>query len=112
MSFTKLEPIKGGTIGCLNCGYKPEILPMDALIAVGFGIATLTKNGKVIFDENDLPGDATEESYWTCQMAENEALKDPDHDWRINLIGPLSECHYQRQGEGHWVLYEKGVGFA
>lgn len=110
MSFAKLEPIKGGIIGCANCGYKHDILPMDAIVAVGFGIATVTRNGKVVYDENDLPDDAVQD--WTCQDAENEALKDPDNDWRINLIGPLSECHYQRQGECQWVLYEKGQGFA
>jgi len=112
VSFTKLEPIKGGHGGCLNCGYQHDILPMNALVAVGFGIATVTKNDKVIYDENDLPGDATEEVYWTCQKSEDEARKDPDNDWRIHLIAPLSERHYQRQGEDHWVLYKKGTGFA
>jgi len=38
--------------------------------------------------------------------------KDPDNDWRISLIGPMSERHYQRHGKGYWVLYEKSNGFA
>lgn len=40
------------------------------------------------------------------------AKRDPDRDWRIHLVAPLSERHYQRQGEGRWILYEKGEGFA
>lgn len=40
------------------------------------------------------------------------AAEDQDHDWRIHLVAPLSERHYQRQGEKMWVLYEKGQGFA
>jgi hypothetical protein len=80
---------------------------MDALIAVGFGDASVTKDGKEVYNE-----DRVRDNLWTCQDAENEAQKDPDHDWRIHLSAPLSERHYQRQGEGHWVLYKKGVGFA
>ncbi|WP_435550445.1 hypothetical protein [Desulfobacterium sp. N47] len=45
-------------------------------------------------------------------QAENLAVADPNRDWRIHLISPFSERHYQRQGECHWVLYEKGEGFA
>ena len=43
---------------------------------------------------------------------EQGSIKEPDNDWRIHLIAPLSERHYQRQGNNHWVLYEKGQGFA
>jgi len=48
----------------------------------------------------------------TVQQAEVLAAQDPNHDWRIHLIAPLSECHYQRQGKELWVLYKKGQGFA
>lgn len=41
-----------------------------------------------------------------------EVLKDEDNDWRIHLVAPLSERHYQRQDKNKWVLYEKGQGFA
>src|SRR5665648_985571 len=106
MSFIKLEPIKGGHGGCLCCGYQHEVLPMDKLIAVGFGIATVTKDEEVIYDENSGC------ELWMTLEAEDFAKVDPDHDWRIHLVAPLSERHYQRQGECHWVLYEKGQGFA
>jgi len=108
MSFERLKPIEGGHSGCLNCGYQYDILPMDALIAVGIGGATVTKDHEVVYDENQVD----EDEFWTAEMVENEALKDPSHDWRIHLVAPLSERHYQRQGDNQWILYEKCQGFA
>jgi formate hydrogenlyase subunit 6/NADH:ubiquinone oxidoreductase subunit I len=110
MPYEKMTPIKGDYGSCLCCGYQHEILPMDAIIAVGLGVAQVTKNGEVVYDEPYEPKDDSE--YWTAQDAENLARQDPDNDWRIHLVGPLSERHYQRQGDSHWVLYEKGEGFA
>jgi hypothetical protein len=52
------------------------------------------------------------EQFWTGQDAEDAASKDPDHDWRVHFYAPLYEAHYQRQDEKHWVLVEKGQGFA
>ncbi|WP_025899087.1 hypothetical protein [Sneathiella glossodoripedis] len=110
MNFEKLTPIEGGSGGCLYCGYQHEILPLDkgGVIAVGFGSATLTKNNQTVYCETEV----TEENFMTFQEAEEIASNEPENDWRIHLIAPLSERHYQRQGEGHWVLYEKGMGFA
>jgi len=107
MTFEKLVGIKGGIGGCACCGYQHEHLPMKNLIGVGFGYAAVTKNGQEVYNEMD-----NQESLWTTQQAEELAKQDPDNDWRIHLEAPLSERHYQRQGEGLWVLYEKGEGFA
>lgn len=107
--WKKEKPIKGGFGGCMSCGYQHEIAPEGMLIAVGFGIATVTKNNKEIYNENAIKN---ESEIWTLKDAENEALKDEDNDWRIHLVAPLSERHYQRQGKNYWVLYEKGIGFA
>lgn len=109
MGWKKEEPIKGGYGGCQHCGYQYDIAPEEMLIAVGFGVATVTKNGKEIYNEMSIEN---EEDLWTLKEAEEEALKDEDNDWRIHLVAPLSERHYQRQGENKWVLYEKGQGFA
>lgn len=108
--WTKLPPIEGGHGGCLHCGYQHDVLPMEAVIAVGFGSACLTKGNQTVYDEQDTPKDS--EDYMTVEKAEALAVADPDHDWRIHLVAPLSERHYQRQGDKHWVLYEKGEGFA
>ena len=107
MIFNKLTPLE-----------PVDSLPMDAFIAVGFGVATVTKNGEVVYDENEIPkekwdnANGYEDVWWTCQDAENAALQNPDNDWRINLLAPLSSSRFQRQGEGLWVLYEEGSGFA
>lgn len=55
---------------------------------------------------------ADEPTYWTVQDAENAALADPEHDWRITLFSPLHGETYQRQGDGQWMLVEKNEGFA
>ena len=107
MSFEKLKPIDGSSGGCLNCGQQHQIIPMQSIIAVGFGYAGVTKNGEDIYEEPD-----DEEKMWSVQDAENLAKQDADNDWRIHLIAPLSERHYQRQGDNEWVLYAKGMGFA
>ena len=108
-NWEKLPAIEDGHGGCLHCGYQHSVLPPSAVIAVGFGSACLTKDDKLVWDER------MEEDFdkmMTCEQAEAMAAADPDHDWRIHLVAPLSERHYQRQGDAHWVLYEKGKGFA
>lgn len=113
MSWEKLKPIEGGHGGCLHCGYQHEVLPMDSIIGVGFGSATLVKGDRLIYDENGYGQEHEDAEGWmTFAKAEELAAADPDHDWRISLVAPLSERHYQRQGDKHWVLYEKGEGFA
>lgn len=113
MPWEKLKPIEGGLGGCLHCGYQHDVLPMDAIIAVGFGSATLTKGKELIYDESGHGKEHEDAEGWmTAAKAEELAAADPDHDWRIGLVAPLSERHYQRQGDAHWVLYEKGEGFA
>jgi hypothetical protein len=107
--------------GCLVCecaGAKPLSFPLDGVIAVGFGFAACTKDGAIVleepqlrFDENDEPIDE-EDEYPTGADAEKLAAADPDHDWRIQLDGPMSGRTYQRQGEGKWVLVEQNEGFA
>lgn len=110
LGFTPLPGIEGGPGGCLHCGYQYSTLPMDAVIAVGFGSAMLLKDGECVYDEQDVG--SGRDDYMTAEEAELLAAADPKHDWRISLIAPLSERHYQRQGEKHWVLYERGEGFA
>lgn len=105
--LTPLTEMEAGLrSGCLNCGPQPIALPLGAEIGVGFGSAGITKDGLGVW-ECDL-----DEEFKTCADAEQMALADPDHDWRIFFFGPLSESEYQRQGDGNWVLVKKGVGFA
>lgn len=86
-----------------------SVLPMDKVICVGFGAAFVTRDGDTVWEECL----ATQwEDFWTVSQAEQVAEEDPLHDWRIHIIGPLAEGHWQRQAAGRWVLYEKGDGFA
>lgn len=83
-------------------------LPMDAVIAVGFGSSRVTRDGAVVYDEQEVEDDG----YWTCADAEKAAKADPLHDWRISYFAPLHEEVFQRHGDGRWMMIEKGKGFA
>lgn len=107
MTWKKLEPLAekeaGFKSGCLNCGPQPVTLPLDAILAVGFGQVTVSKDGDLVWCGDD----PTKE----LSQVEEKAKEDPDHDWRVCFYGPLSESEYQRQ-DGNWVLVRKGMGFA
>ena len=110
MSWVKLEPITPKAMGCVNCGTLIQQAPMDMMIAVGFGDASVTRDGETIYSELDC--EKYNEKLWAVQDAENEAMKDPDHDWRIVLFSPLRGRTFQRQGVENWVLVEENMGFA
>lgn len=86
----------------------PDLFPAHAVIAVGFGYASLTKNGETIFTESNDPKDVA----MTGAAAETMAAADPDHDWRITMGRPLSTRIYQRHAPGEWVLIAQDKGFA
>lgn len=114
--------------GCLVCeanGAIPITFPSAGLIAVGFGYAGVTKDGRevlseqqveILYDSNGemLPEDQQppDSEYHTCADAEALAVADPDHDWRIHLEAALSGRVFQRQGNANWVLVEQNEGFA
>jgi hypothetical protein len=87
------------------------LLP-GSVIAVGFGEAYLELNGQTIWREQDVKNPIGWESFLTCRQAESLAASNPEGDWRIHLVGPLYEVHYQRQSSNRWVLYSEGAGFA
>lgn len=90
-----------------KCGAH-GVLHLERILAVGFGDVSVTRNGERVYSESAQP----ESEYWTGEDAERIAKKDPDTDWRIEFFAPLYNATYQRQGEAHWVLVEKGRGFA
>lgn len=91
---------------CACCPPIPVKLPMNAPIAVGFGIACVTRNGKLIWEETNK----TRRPH-TVQWAERKARKSRG-DWRIILHGPLHGETYQRQGKNNWICIEQNRGFA
>jgi hypothetical protein len=92
---------------CLNCPPKPQSLPMNAIVGVGFGYAAIECDGKPIWIER--PKDKHYKRVW---WAERKAYSDPDHDWRIVMHGPLHGESWQRQGDKQWVCVERNMGFA
>ena len=95
----------------------PQVAPMNMMIAVGFGDALVTKDDEIIYSEINIElFNQTHEAnllpYWRVQDAENEARKDPDHEWTIDMQGPLQGKTYKRMGEDNWVLIDSNKGFA
>lgn len=112
--WKKEPPYKGEPHhGCLNCGCTEQIAPMDMVIGVGFGSAYATRDGEVVYDEMDVMHKGGDfDDLWTLSKLEEMAVADPDHDWRVNLYGPLRGREYQRHGAGQWVLIHSDQGFA
>ncbi len=108
MNWKKEKPLESQIVGCEFCGYKSQIAPLEKVIAVGFGNSELLKNDMVVWEE----GNKEFEDCITFADAEEIAKQDPDNDWRVHLLGPLSEVEYQRQDEGQWVLIKAEEGFA
>ena len=106
--WEKKERLKPKMRGCFHAPMQ-EVLDMDEIIAVGFGDAHVSKDNKIVYCE---PSEYEPQNIWTVQDAENEALKDPDHDWRIVLYAPLRGRVFQRQEPGKWYLIEEDQGFA
>lgn len=105
MTWTRIKPIKGKIRGCFHNPVYDEAPPY-MLIAVGFGEAKVTRDGKTVYKEPTGDGEI-----WTTEDAEKLAAEDPDHDWRIVLNAPLYGRTFQRQ-DGHWLLIEENRGFA
>lgn len=111
MDFEKLPALEGEIVCQIcNCG-SHDVLSMDALLAVGFGGVTVTRDGREVWSEQQAEHETPDE-YWEGKDAEAAAAKDPEHDWRVCFFAPLYEATYQRQGENHWPLVVKGDGFA
>jgi len=110
MAWKKKPAIEAGGPACLCCGTPTSMFPMDGLIAVGFGFASVTRDGQSVYEEPNA--DPEDGDFWTGADAEKAAQADPDHDWRIHKHAALYEAVYQRHGEGQWVLIERGEGFA
>lgn len=111
MTWEKQSPIKKDDlhIGCLTCSSAALEAPMNMVIAVGFGSAMVFKGKEIIYDEHRCE---REEDYMTVADVEKLAIADPDHDWRIEKIGPLHGETFQRHAPGKWVCIESNQGFA
>lgn len=106
-----LEPLTGVRTGCLCCPPKPDKAPMDWDPDPGFGIVKFKCDGET--RESYMHHDSdTEADFKTFQDFEDVAAGDPDHDWRLEIHGPMGGVTYQRHGEAEWYPVERFDGFA
>ena len=108
MTLEKLQPLADAEIhiGCLVCSTAARVAPLNMMIAVGFGAAFASKDGEVVYQEQQgIPP-------LLVADIERMAVDDPDHDWRIEKHGALHGETFQRQGPGNWVCIESNPGFA
>lgn len=107
--WVRQPAIAGRMGGCLCCGKTTDFFGPDDVIAVGFGCAALTCDGRLVWAE-DMATD--EDGLVTGEQAERLAARNPDHDWQISLQGPMRGRTYQRHAPGQWALIEQNEGFA
>ena len=88
-----------------------QTLDLETRLYNGFGGWDVTKDGELYFMEA-----AHIEKGWKewkqLKEIEEEAKKDPNHDWRCNYNLPLRGGSYQRHDNDKWVLIESNRGFA
>lgn len=84
------------------------ILAPEAIVAVGVGYAAVTRDGVPMYEAQY--GEL--EHAMSVREAERMAAAEPEHDWRIHLVGPLDERHYRRSADGRWTIYRRGYGLS
>ena len=88
----------------------PDILPLDAVLAVGFGWVVVTRDEEVVWSGDD--------EGMLLEAFESIAATTPLAVWRVRFIGPLSGSTYERvkcdasASCVGWKLIKKDQGFA
>lgn len=107
--------------GCLCCPPKPDAPPMDWAPHPGFGTLYLKRDGESVEEFDDYCWTVLDRDQWsvlwqgdqvTLGEIEEACAEGPDHDWRLEIHGPLGGAVYQRQGCEQWVPVERLNGFA
>ena len=96
-----------------------SVARLDMVIAVGFGSATVSRNGVTVLDgerfySNARRGLANRDGWTTVRHAEKLARRRrrPRDRWTIEINAPLWSATWERQRPGKWVCIEAGEGFA
>lgn len=94
-----------------------RVARLDMHIAVGFGGAVVTHNGRVVLDgerfySNARRGLANKHGWTTVRHAEKLARRNPHGVWRIKIDAPLWSAKWERKRPGKWVCVDAGIGFA
>lgn len=93
----------------MNGNDKPVYADMEQIIAVGFGLARLCRDGIEVID-----GEERFEIGNPMRFSEAEALaaQDPYHKWTVEIRGPLYGATYQRIDFFKWQQTHRDEGFA
>lgn len=78
-------------------------------IAVGFGAAYVTRDGKHVLDGEDV---YRRRKRLLVFHAETRARRSPRSKWQIVMHAPLWNATWERRGRNRWVCVESGMGFA
>lgn len=84
-----------------------QVCPKDAVLAVGFGIVLVRRNGKVVWGGDD--------EHVRLRRFERRAAREAGHakgKWTVHFIGALADTLYTRQRDGRWHLTKRGLGCA
>jgi hypothetical protein len=104
MSWERLPAIGPVYSGCASALPKPGILRMHNRM-VSDGSVWVTRDNELVWSGGD-------DEEIRVRDFEKIIAADPDHDWRIEFCGGLSQVQYQRQGVRRWVAVKKGPGYA
>jgi hypothetical protein len=95
-----------------------SVARLDMGIAVGFGEAVVTRDGRVVLDgerffANMRRGLTDREGWARVRHAEKLARRYPRRaTWRITINAPLWSATWERKRPGKWICVEAGKGFA
>lgn len=90
-----------------------RVMRKDEVIAVGFGIAHVYCDGRLVIDGERPPKKYRDKlGYCRVRHAEKAAKRNPKALWEIVLQAPLYDAAFVRRQPGAWVCVEHGEGFA
>lgn len=107
MSYWKPIDVGSGVrSSCPSCPPRRGVLRYKDNPDPGFGVVSLRRNGELV---ESAPHDrvATTVREWRAL-----ARRDLNHDWTIEVDGPMSGVRYTRQSSGRWVSTHRSRGFA
>jgi|SRR6185312_2080136 len=93
-----------------------SVARLDMTIAVGFGSAVVTRDGKVMLDGEKFYRNArrrlADGEGWASVRHAEKLAKRTRGVWRIEIDAPLWSAKWERKSPGKWVCIEAGEGFA
>lgn len=106
--WTPINPQATGVAStCLNCPPRAMRLNFNHNPHPGFGVLALLKDGKPVDYLGQEQGGRAAIRRWNAYASQH-----PDHQWVIEINGPMSGVRYRREDNLRWVAFERNAGFA